>query len=106
MDSRGLNQFATTQDLNDFDVLDTFIYNPGTPFNPADAAVPQQSVNPGIPNVDRHIALSYASFDAFSDVTPDGAPGPTLAHNPFVGKDPVRLADGVAQPDVPGVTIG
>jgi hypothetical protein len=106
MDGRGLNQFATTQDLNDFDVLDTFIYNPGTPFNPADAAVPQQSVNPGIPNVDRRIALSYADFDAYSETTPEGAPGPTLAHNPFVGRDPVRLAAGTPQPDVPGVKIG
>ena len=74
MDGRGLNRFAETQDLNDFDVLDTFIYNPGTPFNPADAAEPQSSTNPGIPTVDRQIALSYANFDAFSETTPAGAP--------------------------------
>jgi hypothetical protein len=106
MDGRGLNKFAETQDLNDFDVLDTFIYNPGTPFNPGDASEPQASVNPGIPTVDRHISLSYANFDNFSETTPTGAPGPTLAHNPFVGRDPVRLADGVSQPNVPGIKIG
>lgn len=105
MDVRGLNQFATTQDLNDFDVLDTFIYNPGTPFNPSDAAVPQQSVDPGIPAVSHHIALSYANFNDFSETSPPGADGPTLAHNPFVGQDPVRLAAGTSQPDVPGIKI-
>jgi len=105
MDNRGLNRYAETQDLNDFDVLDTFIYNPGTPFNPVDAAVPQESVNPGIPNVDRKIKLSYGNFNDFSTTSPNGAPPPTLAHNPFVGKDPVRLANGEAQPDVPGIKI-
>jgi hypothetical protein len=106
MDNRGLNKFATTQDVeHDTDVLDTYIYNPGTPFNPVDAAVPQASVNPGIPGTNRHIGLSYANFNAFSTVTPTGAPGPTLAHNPFVGKDPVRLADGTSQPDVPGIKM-
>jgi hypothetical protein len=105
MDNRGLNKFAATQDLDDADVLDTYVYNPGTPFNAADAAEPQLSVNPGIPNTNRHLKLSYANFDAFSTVTPTGAPGPTLAHNPFVGKDPVRLAAGQSQPDVPGIKM-
>lgn len=105
MDNRGLNKFATTQDLDDADVLDTYLYNPGTPFDPVDAAEPQLSVNPGIPSTNRHLKLSYANFDAFSTVTPTGAPGPTLAHNPFVGKDPVRLAAGQSQPDVPGIKM-
>ena len=48
-----------------------------------DKPAPSQS-NPNIPLTDRTIKLSYGTFDAFTVTTPDGAPGPNLAHNPFV----------------------
>jgi hypothetical protein len=35
------------------------------------------------------VRLSYASFDAYTRVTPTGAPGATLAHNPFIGPNPL-----------------
>lgn len=104
MDNRGLNQFAVTQDLDDAAVMNTFIYNPGTAFDPVDAAETQLSVNPGIPTVNRRIKLSYANLDPFS-TTSAGAAAPTTSTNPFVGKDPVKLLDGVSQPDTPGITV-
>jgi len=44
--------------------------------------------NPNIPKTDYTIKLSYGSFDAYTVTTPSGAPGPNLAHNPFVGPAP------------------
>jgi hypothetical protein len=41
-----------------------------------------------IPKTDRHIQLSYASFQRFTTLTPPTAQWPTLAENPFVGPDP------------------
>jgi hypothetical protein len=64
--------------------LRTYVYNPGTPFAPATV-----DTNPGIPEVSHHIKLSYGTFDGYTTVTPAGAAGPTLAHNPFVGPNPV-----------------
>lgn len=52
-----------------------------------DKPAPGQS-NPNIPLTDRTIKLSYGTFDAFTVTTPDGAQGPNLAHNPFVGPAP------------------
>jgi hypothetical protein len=81
--------------------IHTFVYNPGTPFNPA---TPQ--TNPGIPTVDRRIDLSYGNFERFTSVTPAGAPGPTLVYNPFIGPNPVLQLDPNAPPDdTPGVSI-
>ena len=71
------------EDWENLDYMHAFVYNPGTPFTPGNAA------SPGIPTTNRHIRLSYGSFDRFSEITPTGAPGPTLAHNPFIGPDPV-----------------
>jgi hypothetical protein len=42
-----------------------------------------------VPRADRHVTLSYASFDRFTRTEPAGAQGPTLAANPFVGPSPV-----------------
>lgn len=81
---------------NLFDTMQTYIYNPGTPFNPAKA-----NSEPGIPTTNHHIKLSYASFDQFTNVTPAGAPGPTLAVNPFIGPNPVTGGSA----DTPGVTV-
>jgi hypothetical protein len=42
-----------------------------------------------IPKVDRHVQLSFASFERFTRTEPAGAPRPDLADNPFVGPSPV-----------------
>jgi autotransporter-associated beta strand protein len=82
-------------------VLPTFVYNPGTPFKAATA-----DTDPGIPVTNRHLRLSYGSFDRFTTITPDNATGPTLCSNPFIGPDPVAKLDGVGHDTTPGVTIG
>ena len=64
----------------------THIYAPGTPFHQN-----TQDTDPGIPTTSYHIKLSYASFDQFTTISPAGAQGPTLAHNPFIGNDPVAV---------------
>ncbi len=65
--------------------INTWIYNPGTPPGTS-------NTDPGIPEVDLHVRLSYGNFERFTRVTPSGASqlglGPTLAHNPFIGPDP------------------
>jgi hypothetical protein len=96
-DVRPLN----AEDIFDFGYAKTYFYNPGTPYNPAD-----DEENPGIVPTNLHIDLSYGSFARFTSVTPEGAPGPTLAHNPFIGPDPVLKLDPSAPPDdTPGVTM-
>ncbi|HVT83479.1 MAG TPA: hypothetical protein VHM90_22750, partial [Phycisphaerae bacterium] len=113
IDPTRVNSFGDVMDalLNDPDNLDlsaldadfsvhSFIYAPGTPFHSGTTAT-----DPGIPTTDFHVKLSYANFDRFTTVTPQGQPGPTLVHNPFIGQDPVRLLEGTAQPAVPGIKI-
>ncbi|HEV8291778.1 MAG TPA: dockerin type I repeat-containing protein [Tepidisphaeraceae bacterium] len=91
MDPRPVNSF--------FDTMRTYVYNPGTPYDPA-----HDSDEPGIPNVDRHVKLSYANFDRFTTTTPSGAPGPTLRNNPFIGPNPVAKLDPNPPPDnTPGI---
>ncbi len=82
------------------DTMRTYVYTPGTPYNTAEA-----DTNPGIPLTNRHIKLSYGSFDRFTTVTPAGAPGPTLADNPFIGPNPVAAMDGDHSDTTPSVTI-
>jgi hypothetical protein len=97
MDARPLN----AEDIEDLGTMKTYVYSPGTPFNPDD-----DQENPGIAPTNLHVDLSYASFDRFTQVTPAGAPGPTLRHNPFIGPNPVRSIDPSLPPDnTPGVTI-
>jgi hypothetical protein len=94
--------------LNAFDLanptllrMQTYVYNPGTPFKPATA----QS-DPGIPHTNRSVQLSFASFSRFTDLTPQGAEGPTQGENPFVGPNPLAKLDPKAPPDhTPGVTL-
>jgi hypothetical protein len=109
MDGRGVNTYSTDPfNIDRVNVLNTFVYTRGTPesvFNPVDAADPQTSHNPGIPATNRHIKLSYADFSSFVSTTPSGAPTPNIAHNPFIGKDPVRAGRNIAQPDVPDVKV-
>lgn len=80
--------------------MNTYVYNPGTPFNPATA-----DTNPGIPNVSYYVKLSYGSFDRFTQTSP-GAQPPTLAMNPFIGPNPVNQLLTNPPPDTtPPVTI-
>lgn len=80
--------------------MKTYIYNPGTPFDPAHA-----NSNPGIPTTSHHVALSYGNFDRFTQTT--GGLPPTLNHNPFIGPNPVRAFETNPPVDnTPPVTIG
>jgi len=65
------------------DTMRTYVYDPGTPYNPTLA-----DSDPGIPSTSRSVKLSYVSFDRFTTTTPNGAPPPTLANNPFIGPNP------------------
>ena len=93
--------------------MHTFLYNPGTPYNPA--AI---DTNPGIPvpttgstphTTTRHIQLSMASFNRFTETTPTEAVtlnlGPTLETNPFIGKNPVHVFDQQPTADVPAIQL-
>lgn len=83
------------------DLMRTYVYDPGTPFDPA-----QLDTNPGIPATNRHVRLRYADFGRFTRTLPAGAEGPTLNRNPFIGPDPVAALDPSAPPDsTPGVTV-
>lgn len=78
-----------------FDTMRTYVYNPGTPYNAS-----ASSSNPGIPAVDRHVKLSYVSFDRFTQTTPVGAAPPSLRTNPFIGPNPFVTGD-----STPKVTV-
>ena len=88
MDPKPLN------DPNNLDYMRTYIYNPGTPYNPQNV-----QYDPGIPPTQYHVKLSYGSFDRFTMLAPAGAAGPTTAPNPFIGPDPVSRLDPGAPPD-------
>lgn len=49
-----------------------------------------------IPKTDHTIRLSYAGFENYTQMTPKGAKGPTMADNPFIGPRPAL--DGAATP--------
>jgi hypothetical protein len=68
--------------------MNTFIYNPGTPFNPNAIGT-----NPGIPQTSLSVKLSYSNFSRFTEVGPVGAEGPSLRSNPFIGPNPVLALD-------------
>jgi hypothetical protein len=75
--------------VNDLsDLMHTFIYDQGTPFNPA--AV---DTNPGIPTTSHHVKLSYGDFGRFTETTPLGAEGPAVNHNPFIGPNPLLVLE-------------
>jgi hypothetical protein len=96
MDVRPLNDFEN------LDVMRTYLYDPGTPFDEENA-----EIDPGIPQTDLHVKLSYAQFERFTSVTPAGAPGPTLRHNPFIGPNPIlALEPGAPADDTPPIVIG
>lgn len=93
-DPRPTNNFLTLIDDDvgneNFDVLmRSYMYDgdnlPGTV--PGGGA--PTLLNPGIPDYDVSIALSYADFSRFTTLEPAGAAPPSLAYNPFVGPNPV-----------------
>ncbi|MGC4005545.1 MAG: hypothetical protein QM811_21470 [Pirellulales bacterium] len=93
---------GTPKDIFTLGHTNVNVYDPGTTYKPATL-----ENDPGIPNVAHHVKLSYARFDRFTSVTPDAAAGPTLAHNPFVGPNPVLALETNPAPDAtPPVTFG
>lgn len=93
MDPRPVNTF--------FDTMRTYVYNPGTPFNSA-----SQDSDPGIPITTHQVKLSHAHFSRFTTITPDGAPGPALGDNPFIGPNPVaKLDPNPPADDTPGIKV-
>lgn len=73
----------------------TYLYSPDKPFNPS-----ALDTDPGIVPTELKIRTSKASFDRFTTVTPVGAPGPTLADNPFIGPAPFSTGD-----TTPGIRV-
>lgn len=92
MDPKPVNTFL--------DTMRTYVYDPNTPFNPN-----TQNTDPGIPDTEYHIAMSYGDFERFTKVTPTGSPAPTLRDNPFIGSNPVRALDGLPDDGTPGVSM-
>jgi hypothetical protein len=87
--------------VNDLDEEHTYLYNPGTPLNSS-----TEDTDPGIPQTQYHVKLSFASFDQFTSVTPVGAPTPTTAVNPFIGPNPLRQLQSNPPPDnTPPISI-
>jgi hypothetical protein len=81
--------------------MNTFIYDPGTPFHPSTTAT-----DPGIPTTTHNVQLSFGDFSRFTQVTPVGGSLPTLARNPFIGPDPISALDpGAPADDTPPVEL-
>ena len=64
--------------------MNTYLYNPGTPFNSATA-----NTNPGIPATSLHVKLSYANYFPFTTMTPSTAQPPVFTSNPMIGPSPL-----------------
>jgi hypothetical protein len=88
--------------------LRTYVYDHGTA-----AHSTTLDTDPGVPATNLHVKVSYADFSGFTTTTPTGAPGPTLAHNPFIGANPlaapgtdktpgIRITFKTANPNHPG----
>jgi hypothetical protein len=86
IDPKPLNQLLLGEPDGGF--LNTFIYDPLTPFNESTPVT-----DPGIPDTSFNVKLSYGDFSRFTSVDPEGSPAPNLAHNPFIGPNPVALLD-------------
>jgi hypothetical protein len=82
------------------DVMHTYVYDPGTAFNPAAA-----ESDPGIPSTNRTVDLSFGSFDRFTRLTPPGADGPTLRENAFIGPNPAEKLPPGPLTGNPGITL-
>ncbi len=88
--------------------LRIYVYDKGTPTHPTTL-----DTDPGIPSTNLHVKVSYSDLSGFTTTTPTGTPGPTLAHNPFIGPNPlaapgtdntpsIRLTYKVPNPSSPG----
>ena len=77
MDPKSVNKFD--------DTMRTYVYKPRTPFDPGNA-----HRDPGIPKTNRHVKLSYGSFERFTTVEPPKSTGPALFGNPFLGPEPTN----------------
>jgi MYXO-CTERM domain-containing protein len=74
-----------------------YVYEPGTPFH-SDTA----DTNPGIPDTNHHVKLSYGDFSRFTQTTDAmGQPAdpPVFDHNPFVGPNPLLQLEESPPPD-------
>lgn len=81
------------ENSTDFPALQTTLHGPN---------------DPTVPVTDHTVRLSYADFSGFTRVEPDPSTdntiqGPTLAHNPIIGRNPLVPANPGSDP--PGVTI-
>lgn len=86
-----------TVNINEFVFQQSYVYPQGTPFNPS-----MVDTNPGIPTTSHHVKLSFGDFSQFTHT--EGGEGPTLAHNPLIGPDPIAQLDGdVSVDDSPPV---
>ena len=87
--------------VNNLDEEHTYLYAPGTPLNSSTL-----DTDPGIPQTQYHVKLSFASFDQYTTVTPAGAPTPNTAANPFIGPNPLRQLQSNPAPDnTPPISI-
>ena len=68
--------------------MNTYIYDPGTPFNAATA-----DTDPGIPNTTYQVQTNPVDFSRFTLLDPPDATGPTLAGNPMIGPNPINQID-------------
>lgn len=94
------NANGTAKDLLELGRMNVNVYDPGEAFTGSLA-------DPGIPNVAHHLKLSYASFERFTSVNPSGSSGPTLAHNPFIGPNPIlALETNPPADNTPPVVMG
>ncbi|HZL37785.1 MAG TPA: hypothetical protein VFC78_20880 [Tepidisphaeraceae bacterium] len=91
VDARPLN------DPNNFNLLNTYVYSPGTPYDAVNDAT-----NPGIVPGNFHIRVSQADFSSFAAIDPPGAPGASFANNPIIGANPLLPA---TPNSPPGITI-
>lgn len=90
-------------DPNALGETQSYIYNPGTAFNPG-----QIDTNPGIVPTQYHIKVSYANFGQFTQLNPTGTPAsyaPQQYANPMIGPDPVSLFNTGHTDNTPPVTI-
>jgi hypothetical protein len=105
-DLRGPNAL----DIDNLTETRTYIYAPGTPYNPTQIDPPAGDItgvgNPGIVPTQLHVKLSFGSFAQFTTISPANATMPVLNDNPFIGPNPVNKL--LANPPVdntPPITI-
>ena len=73
-DPKPVDAYVISGDIDDLASMQTYLYSPRTPYNAATA-----DSEPGIPPTNRHIRLSYGSFDRFTQVTPTAHQAPLSA---------------------------